>query len=170
MKGNVWSLNSLAFLPKKNWSICEIKQSSYAGTAFYHSYFTYAGGKIQQQSSRALLAPPAHHWQPDEQGKYSGSGTIEAFLMKTEIQKSQMAHLLKLQCWFFCSLNVSSESVWWHFLYKLPDQTLSALFFIVIAFFWGSVSWVNSKLKGFVPNWNGMKFQIPSPNGRPSFS
>lgn len=41
---------------------------------------------------------------PDKQGKYSGSGTLEAFLMKTEIQKSQMVHFFKLQCWLFCSL------------------------------------------------------------------
>lgn len=52
------SFNSLGFLPNKNWSICEIKQRPYGGTVFYHSYVTYAGGKVQQQSSRAQLAPP----------------------------------------------------------------------------------------------------------------
>lgn len=62
---------------------------------------------------------------------------------------------------FFCTVSIFRRSVWWHFLYRWSEQTLSALFFIIIAFFWSSVSWGNSELEGFVPNWNGMKFQNP---------
>lgn len=167
MKGNVWSLNSLGFLLKKNWSICEIKQSFYDGKAFYHSILAISHLLVGRYSS-----PVGHYWlpqQPDWAGKvFRLWNHWSLFDVNWDPKTSNWSFSKVTRFWFFFLIQ--------HFqgvclvTFSLQIFRLSALFFIIIAFFWGSVSWVNSKLEGFVPNWNGMKFQIPSPNGRPSLS